>query len=106
MELDPTSLRDGIHFSEVVAIDSEHPDKVPHPVPQLAVYSVDIYAQGPVFRFPITIIRPITFSPNEYSKKEEKMDFQPGKIVRRFYDVPAGATFAIVTLEGTHHSPR
>jgi tripeptidyl-peptidase II len=83
--VDPTAVEPGAHFAEVRGIDPEHPER------------------GPLFRLPVTLLKLIPEG-DEDSKElslnngwaEEKFESTPGDIQRRFYPVPAGATWADV----------
>ena len=76
--VDPSGLQPGAHRGEVLVLDSDQPDR------------------GPLARVPITVIKPhpTTARANWHSV----VPFHPGTLARRFLDVPAGATWADVSL--------
>mmetsp|Transcript_33172 Transcript_33172/g.65106 ORF Transcript_33172/g.65106 Transcript_33172/m.65106 type:complete len:1415 (+) Transcript_33172:43-4287(+) len=89
VEVDPTALPPGAHFAEVLGFDSTN------------------VARGPVFRLPITVIRceePQPLDPAGPSLCEggrydfSGIVFKAGTIHRKFLRVPAGATWADITL--------
>ena len=82
IKVDPRGLADGsVHYAEVQAIDVDHPD------------------MGPIFTLPITVIRPVRVAPGgDCTLRLAKLAFSPGHIERTFVAVPAGATWANVTV--------
>lgn len=84
----------GIHFS--VRID---PTKLPHGVhfAQITASEVQTDSGEPIFRIPITVIRP-EFPGNGQLKVSGTHDCQPGSVHRRFIAVPQGATHAELKL--------
>ncbi|KAH6555217.1 hypothetical protein KP509_1Z272900, partial [Ceratopteris richardii] len=77
--VDPTRLTPGVHCSEVSGFDCKSSWR------------------GPVFRIPITILKPVELTNQPASIAFDGMHFVPGHIERRFIVVPLGATWA----EGT-----
>ena len=75
VEVDPTRLPPGVHYAEVCGYDSECPER------------------GPLFRVPITVIRPVSV-PVEEPVWREAFTFEPGQVDHHFLAVPAGATWA------------
>ncbi len=73
--IDPTRLAPGAHYAEVRGYDSNSPDR------------------GPIFRVPITVIRPVELDEDEHSYFES-YEFEPGQVEHRFIAVPPGATWA------------
>ena len=78
VRIDPTKLEPGLHYAEVHGFDAAHPDR------------------GPLIRFPITVIRPITLTDSTYWA--DTLDFKAGNVARRFIHVPENATWADITL--------
>lgn len=85
--VDPTGLaRDQFHFTELRAYDVARPDI------------------GPVFRVPITVVRPrllaaaLDAADDAFKLSYPRLAFTPGRIERRFVHVPAGALHASLTL--------
>jgi len=79
VEVNTTELAPGVHYSEVVAIDSSFPEA------------------GPVFRIPVTVVKPTPLDSNTWEAHET---LAPGVISRHFFQVPAGATWAELEVEG------
>lgn len=76
VRIDPTKLPAGVHYSEVQGLDADNPER------------------GPIFRVPVTVVRPERLdAANGYVWKADGK-FEPGKIERRFVVVPEGATWA------------
>lgn len=81
---------------------------------QVCGYDTTARWRGPLFRVPITVIRPLplppappppAFAPPNLSMGP--LEFGPGTEHRLFLDVPAGATWAEVVFKaGPHDSPR
>ncbi|EKX54447.1 tripeptidyl peptidase II [Guillardia theta CCMP2712] len=87
--VDPSSLPTGAHFCEILGFDSECP------------------SLGPIFRFPVTVIKPMTIPPGDFSLSLPAQRYLPGTLDRHFLSVPRGATWAEFTvkpkqLEGNH----
>ncbi len=80
VRVDPTALPPGAHEGEVRGYDDRAPDR------------------GPLFRVPVTVIRPTAVSAEDDYRWRETVAFTPGKLVRTFLAVPPGATWADVTL--------
>lgn len=89
LEVNPTGLSEGLHYTELQAFDAT------------------AEWRGPLFRVPITVIKPLdpASAPGSSSgsgavvRADSSVDlgalrFQPGDEVRRFVAVPAGATWA------------
>ena len=93
--VNPSDLEPGAHYAEVRGIDPDHPER------------------GPLFRIPVTVLRPIRSLDHEADEElieelkeddeplmvdgwleEELHDMKPGRIERRFIPVPEGATWA------------
>jgi len=93
--VDPATLPEGeASFCEVRGYDSKNP--------QL----------GPIFRFPVTAIKPKKLvspsgAPGEFAMRLPERTYVPGTIDRHFIAVPEGATWAEITfktreVEGSH----
>lgn len=61
---------------------------------------------GPIFRFPVTVIKPLTVKPNEHTMSWKDLTFTPGAIHRFFVSVPEAATWAKVTVKTKDVSPK
>ncbi|PKA45566.1 tripeptidyl-peptidase II [Apostasia shenzhenica] len=81
--IDPTNLSDGLHYHEVYGIDCKAPWR------------------GPLFRVPITIIKPVGPLGQPPLLSYSNVSFSPGHIERRFIAVPAGATWAEATVRAS-----
>ena len=77
--VDPTRLPPGVHYAEVRGYDSAGPER------------------GPLFRVPITVVRPLPLDEEE-NTWSETLHFAPGQVEHRFLAVPAGATWADVRV--------
>ncbi len=87
LRVDPTELPPGVHSAEVLGFDAARPER------------------GPLFRLPVTVLRPMSLENEPRPRLEETLSFTPGQLERRFFAVPAGATWATLTLtqpEGTN----
>lgn len=83
--VDPTDLSAGqSHFAEVLA-------SVRHP-------GNGSVRSGPVFRVPITVLKPEALLSGLTIRPWENIHFAPGLVVRRFYESPCGATYAFVRV--------
>jgi tripeptidyl-peptidase-2 len=88
IKVDPRQLAPGVHYAEVRGIDTAEP------------------ARGPLFRVPITVIRPETLPAADPAWKKT-LSFGPGEIHRFFFVVPEGATWANLTVTTkTPETPR
>ncbi|KAG0483009.1 hypothetical protein HPP92_011093 [Vanilla planifolia] len=74
--VDPTNLSNGLHYYEVYGVDCKAPWR------------------GPLFRVPITIIKPISPVGQPPLVSFLDVSFLPGHIERKFINVPVGATWA------------
>ena len=81
IEVDPTGLDAGVHFGEVLGFDA------------------DSSASGPLFRVPVTVVRPITLASEDDWTSTERRTYDPGEVQRWFIDVPDGATWIDVEIE-------
>ncbi len=80
VRVDPTKLEAGhVHYGEVLALDADAPER------------------GAIFRVPVTVVRPDSFLAPEAPWKET-LRFREGTVERRFFAVPAGATWADLKL--------
>ncbi|KAJ7534838.1 hypothetical protein O6H91_12G006200 [Diphasiastrum complanatum] len=73
--VDPTELKPGVHFTEVVGLDCDAPWR------------------GPLFRVPITVTKPLEISVRPPLASFSSLSFTPGHIERRFIAVPEGSTW-------------
>ena len=92
VRVDPTELKSGMHTGEVLGFDAAHRER------------------GPMFRMPVTVLRPTRVAMNDPEvdtpEFEEQFVFSPGHIERKFFDVPATATWAEISLRLTADSKR
>lgn len=79
--VDPTKLPEGAHYGEIRA------------------YDVEARERGPMFRVPVTVIRPKRMDASNDHTWTETIRFTPGEVQRRFFSVPAGATWADLTVK-------
>ena len=82
IDVDPTKLACGAHYTEVIGIDADDPDR------------------GPMFRIPVTVVCPERLVktskaglPRQTLTWRKKLKFQPGQIHRQFICIPRGATW-------------
>lgn len=72
-------------------------------------FDADRRWRGPLFRVPITVCKPEGPDPQQpYMAKLGRLEFAPGEEVRRFLEVPAGATHArlrVSCTETPEHAP-
>ncbi|GAB4139011.1 MAG: hypothetical protein Tsb009_07640 [Planctomycetaceae bacterium] len=80
VEVDSTALKPGAHFAEVLGIDALHPER------------------GPLFRVPVTVIKPTPLDEDTPYQFKDDLKFQAGQIHRRFFVVPDGVEWAKITL--------
>ncbi|PUZ76946.1 hypothetical protein GQ55_1G331000 [Panicum hallii var. hallii] len=78
--VNPANISSGLHYYEVYGIDYKAPWR------------------GPIFRVPITVIKPITLLGEPPLLSIPNLSFRSGHIERRFVDVPFGASWAEVTM--------
>lgn len=78
LQVDPRQLKPGAHVGEVRGYHAGRKDR------------------GPLFRVPVTVIKPHLLNSGEL---EETVILSPGQIERRFASVPEGATWADIELE-------
>ncbi len=76
--VDPGGLEPGAHRGEVLVRDNDQPER------------------GPLARVPVTVIKP--HPTTDRVNWQSIVPFQPGTLARRFLDVPAGATWADISL--------
>ncbi|KAI9162128.1 hypothetical protein LWI28_024106 [Acer negundo] len=88
--VDPTNLKYGLHYFEIYGVDFKAPER------------------GPLFRIPVTIIKPMAVLTRPPLVSFAKMSFLPGHIERRFIEVPLGASWveAIMRTSGFDTSRR
>jgi hypothetical protein len=70
--VDPTSLEEGDHFTELLGYDADKLDN------------------GPLFSFPITVLKSASIG---YKKTLENLNFGPSSIYRKFLQIPPNSTF-------------
>ncbi|KAJ8030831.1 Tripeptidyl-peptidase 2 [Holothuria leucospilota] len=81
VKLDPRGLREGVHYTQICGYDVTCPEK------------------GPLFRLPITVIKPHELTgASRCTYKSEVSEFKAGHIQRHFVQVPDGATWVEITL--------
>lgn len=78
--VDPTQLKCGLHYHEVYGTDCKAPWR------------------GPLFRVPITILKPAIPKGEPPQILFSNISFKPGQIERRFIEVPHGATWVEATM--------
>ncbi|THU55160.1 hypothetical protein C4D60_Mb11t03630 [Musa balbisiana] len=78
--VDPVNVSNGLHYYEVYGIDCKAPWR------------------GPLFRVPITVIKPLASMGKPPIISWSNVSFRPGHIERRFIDVPFGATWVKATM--------
>ncbi|EXC19138.1 Tripeptidyl-peptidase 2 [Morus notabilis] len=81
--VDPTYLSEGLHYYEVYGIDCKAPWR------------------GPLFRVPITITKPKAVINRPPVVTFSRMSFIPGRIERKFLEVPIGATWVEATMRAS-----
>ncbi|GMH33052.1 hypothetical protein BSKO_00886 [Bryopsis sp. KO-2023] len=94
VKVDPTGLKEGVHYAEVQGSDVAAPWR------------------GPLFRVPVTVVVPGEAPPSTNGTGPTdtcffslgKTSFSPGKELRRFISVPTGATWAEVTMRAGQHT--
>ncbi|WVZ74307.1 hypothetical protein U9M48_022508 [Paspalum notatum var. saurae] len=74
--VNPANISSGLHYYEVYGIDYKAPWR------------------GPIFRVPITVIKPITLQGEPPQLSIPNLSFKSGHIERRFINVPFGASWA------------
>eukprot|EP00249_Psilotum_nudum_P018372 c26772_g1_i1 orf=205-4470(+) len=79
--VDPTGLEPGVHSAEVYGIDCDAPWR------------------GPLFRIPITVLKPMEILNQPPSISFSGLKFVPGHIERQFINVPVGSTWGEATLK-------
>uniref|UniRef100_A0A0E0CPF6 tripeptidyl-peptidase II n=1 Tax=Oryza meridionalis TaxID=40149 RepID=A0A0E0CPF6_9ORYZ len=78
--VNPVNISSGLHYYEVYGIDCKAPWR------------------GPIFRVPITVIKPIALSGEPPALTLSNLSFKSGHIERRFINVPIGASWVEVTM--------
>eukprot|EP01135_Chromosphaera_perkinsii_P003580 Nk52_evm38s248 gene=Nk52_evmTU38s248 len=83
VRVDPTALKPGLHLTEILAFNSSD------------------MSSGPVFRVPITVIKPHKSEDRQCSSYIfEDVSFKPGHKERFFLEVPEKATWVDVKIKG------
>ncbi|XP_060515966.1 tripeptidyl-peptidase 2 [Cylas formicarius] len=80
VKIDTSSLAEGLHSTFINA------------------YDINCVAKGPVFKIPITIIKPKEVTEPKYLVSYTKVPFKPNTIRRYYYVVPDVATWAVLKL--------
>lgn len=81
LKVDPASLDDGrVHFTELQGYEAGNPNK------------------GPVFRVPITVIKPKSLPANS-NIHADTVTLRPGVPNRTFLSVPSGATWCLIKMK-------
>ncbi|XP_033760966.1 tripeptidyl-peptidase 2-like [Pecten maximus] len=82
VKVDHSGLTEDAHYTEICAFD------------------VSCVEKGPVFRIPITVIKPAKVSDETtYEMCFNDVQFKPGHIHRHFIHVPQGATVAVLNVK-------
>ncbi|MEL6497332.1 MAG: S8 family serine peptidase [Planctomycetota bacterium] len=81
VRVDPTELEPGAHFAQILAFDDAHPER------------------GPMFTFPVTVIKGIELSEDDGYTYRETITTSNGDLVKRFFHAPEGATWMDVIIE-------
>ncbi|KAI8330140.1 hypothetical protein EDC96DRAFT_612213 [Choanephora cucurbitarum] len=82
LKVDPTALSESkFHFGQVFGYDTSAPER------------------GPLFRIPVSVVKPIVSSKGSIQFKN--VEYGPGDIVRRFVHVPEGATNCELVIKAT-----
>ncbi|CAF4672915.1 unnamed protein product [Rotaria sp. Silwood1] len=85
IRIDPSHLKeDQVHFTELQAFDTNQINA------------------GPLARFPVTIIKPLSVNSQTHSLNFHDQTFKAGQIRRHFLQVPSGANIAAFKI--TNHS--
>lgn len=80
IKVDPTSLSDSkLHYGEVLGYDTSAPER------------------GPLFRVPVSVVKPTL--PSQGFIQYKNVEYGPGDIIRRFVQVPDGATCVDVVIK-------
>lgn len=80
IKVDPTSLSEStLHYGEVLGYDTSSPDR------------------GPLFRVPVSVVKPTL--PSQGFIQYKNVEYGPGDIIRRFVQVPEGATCCDVVIK-------
>jgi len=80
LRVEPQELPSGLHVATVFGYDSERPE------------------YGPVFRLPVTVIRPNRVDAGNGWRHAHTLEMKEGDVARHFYAVPDGATWADISL--------
>jgi tripeptidyl-peptidase-2 len=80
VHIDPTDLEPGVHFAQVLGYDALAEEK------------------GPIFRVPVTVVRPEPVVEDDDWTFERIIDTRAGRIERLLLDVPDGATWADIHI--------
>ncbi|KAI8983667.1 hypothetical protein BDB01DRAFT_850343 [Pilobolus umbonatus] len=84
IKVNPLSLSESkFHFGEVYGYDTSAPDR------------------GPLFRIPVSVVKPTLCTKGNV--RFDQLSYEPGRIIRKFVQVPEGATACELTLRS--HSP-
>lgn len=80
IKVDPTALSESkFHFGQVLGYDTSAPER------------------GPLFRIPVSVVKPT--SPSQGYIQYKNVEYGPGDIIRRFVQVPEGATSCDLTIK-------
>uniref|UniRef100_H2Z491 Uncharacterized protein n=1 Tax=Ciona savignyi TaxID=51511 RepID=H2Z491_CIOSA len=81
IKIDPRALPSGSHFAQIQGFDTQSPHR------------------GPLFTVPVTVIKPESLEKSsEYKSVVDKLVFKSGQICRKFFHVPEGATWAVISF--------
>lgn len=81
IRIDPTRLAPGAYYEEIRGYDADHA------------------AEGPIFRIPITVIRPEPLTDADTSTWTQRISFGPGEVVRHFLVAPDDATWVDIRVK-------
>jgi tripeptidyl-peptidase-2 len=87
VRVDPRGLPPGIHYGEVLGADIADP------------------AAGPLFRFPVTVVRTLTVTAKADWTHRQSLELSPGRVARTFLAAPDGATWADIRIRRADAGP-
>jgi len=84
VKIDTRGLPEGCHHAEIIA------------------YDTDCVEHGPVFRVPVTVVKPkVPCKENNYEFENSAESFRIGEMKRNFYKIPDRASWAELTIKNT-----
>ncbi|CAG9855173.1 unnamed protein product [Phyllotreta striolata] len=69
-------------------------------------YDVKLIEKGPLFKIPITIVKPKEMTGSKYQVKYSKINFKPNTIKRHYFALPQSATWAVLKLSSNEDTGR